>query len=296
MQAVLGALVHLMPTLPHSHLPVGYCYPSLQGPISSHKWTHTDGLIAVNSPQPPPGWLERPPRRIAVLRANGLGDFLEATPALRALGRAFPEAEVTYLCRPWMAAFLGGRYPYLHRVIPIPYYPVLDDPPAGQAVDEVAVAEFFQAMRAERLDLAIQMQGEAGSPTHSCQGSAPGTRWGSRAGVCSLWRPTSVTSTTRARCYATSSSSRSSESRGMASRMASRWTSRCCPPTRQVFRPVLSWTLDCPACGKRIMDPSYPSPSWCECQVSFVQDAPLDEVLDHVEDLLGAHIPIPDVR
>ena len=68
------------------------------------------------------------------------------------------------------------------------------------------------------------------------------------------------------------------------------------PPTRQIFRPVLSWTLDCPACGKRIMDPSYPPPTWCGCQVSFVQDAPLDEVLDHVEDLLEAHVPAPAVR
>ena len=109
--------------------------------------------------QAPPNWLERPPRRIAVLRANGLGDFLEATPALRALGRAFPRAEVTYLCRPGMAGFIQGRYPYIHRVVAIPYYPVLNDPPPGQALDEAAAREFFQAMRARRLDLAIQMQG-----------------------------------------------------------------------------------------------------------------------------------------
>jgi ADP-heptose:LPS heptosyltransferase len=48
------------------------------------------------------------------------------------------------------------------------------------------------------------------------------------------------------------------------------------PPTRRIFRPVLSWTVDCPACGQRD----------CRCQVPFVAEAPLEEVLEHAEDLL----------
>jgi ADP-heptose:LPS heptosyltransferase len=36
-------------------------------------------------------------RRIAVLRANGIGDFLVAVPALAGLRAAYPEASITIL-------------------------------------------------------------------------------------------------------------------------------------------------------------------------------------------------------
>jgi ADP-heptose:LPS heptosyltransferase len=47
--------------------------------------------------------------RIAVLPANGLGDYVFCTPALGALRAAYPAAEITLLTRPWHAAFLAGR-------------------------------------------------------------------------------------------------------------------------------------------------------------------------------------------
>jgi ADP-heptose:LPS heptosyltransferase len=50
------------------------------------------------------------------------------------------------------------------------------------------------------------------------------------------------------------------------------------PFFRSHHRPVLSWTLDCPACGQRD----------CGCRVSFVVDAPLYEVLAQTDDLLRA--------
>lgn len=100
-----------------------------------------------------------PCQRIAVLRANGLGDFLFATPALRALGKAFPDSEITYLCQPWLSPFIVGRYPYLHRILAVP-------PAQGiraSFTDEVTAArerhDFFARCRAERFDLAIQMHG-----------------------------------------------------------------------------------------------------------------------------------------
>lgn len=49
------------------------------------------------------------------------------------------------------------------------------------------------------------------------------------------------------------------------------------PFGRAQSRPVLSWTLECPACGKRS----------CRCPVSFVADATLDEVIGQVDDLLA---------
>lgn len=103
--------------------------------------------------------LSEPPRKIAVLRANGLGDFMMATPALRALGKGFPEAQITFLTLPWLRDFLTGRYPYLHRVEAIPPYPKINAPGHGSPAAAQAVDEFFARMRAERFDLAIQMHG-----------------------------------------------------------------------------------------------------------------------------------------
>ena len=48
-------------------------------------------------------------RKIAVLRANGLGDFLFALPALESLRAAFPQAEIVLLGLPWHVSFLEGR-------------------------------------------------------------------------------------------------------------------------------------------------------------------------------------------
>jgi ADP-heptose:LPS heptosyltransferase len=44
--------------------------------------------------------------RIVVLRANALGDFLLALPALEALKAAYPGASMTLLGTAWHAAFL----------------------------------------------------------------------------------------------------------------------------------------------------------------------------------------------
>lgn len=99
----------------------------------------------------------QPPRKIAILRANGLGDFLMATPALRALGKAFPDAEITYLTLPWLQSFITGRYPYLHRVEAVPLYPKIRQPADGESAEDAE--RFFARMRAERFDLAIQLHG-----------------------------------------------------------------------------------------------------------------------------------------
>src|SRR5215213_7754352 len=48
-------------------------------------------------------------RRIVVLRAGGLGDFMFALPALEALRAAFPEAEITVVGEAWQEELLAGR-------------------------------------------------------------------------------------------------------------------------------------------------------------------------------------------
>lgn len=95
-------------------------------------------------------------RRIAVLRANGIGDFVFALPALDALRAAHPSAEIVLLGLPWHERFLAGRPGPIDRVEVVPAWPgVRDDEPA----DRAAQRAFFRRMVAERFDLALQLHG-----------------------------------------------------------------------------------------------------------------------------------------
>jgi hypothetical protein len=72
-----------------------------------------------------PGLLTRlpdPPRKVALLRASRIGDFLCATPALRALRRALPEAEITMITLPLLRG-LVERSPHLDRFVAFPGFP-----------------------------------------------------------------------------------------------------------------------------------------------------------------------------
>ena len=97
-------------------------------------------------------------RKIAVLRANGLGDFVFALPALAALRSAYPEAEIVLLGQPWHARFLAGRPSPVDRVVVVPPSRGIYEP-AGAAPGPEAHPGFFDAMRRESFDLALQMHG-----------------------------------------------------------------------------------------------------------------------------------------
>ncbi len=94
--------------------------------------------------------------KIAVLRANRLGDFLFALPALEALRASYPDAEIVLLGTDWHRSLLAGRPGPVDRVVPVP--PTRGVVESGPE-DPVAVAEFAAAMRAEGFDLAVQMHG-----------------------------------------------------------------------------------------------------------------------------------------
>lgn len=93
-------------------------------------------------------------RRLGVLRANALGDFILAMPALEALRAAYPSAEVVLLGLPWHAVFLRGRPGPVDRVLPLPAFPQ-PSTPAGRTAFETA----RRAAREERFDLLVQMHG-----------------------------------------------------------------------------------------------------------------------------------------
>lgn len=88
--------------------------------------------------------------RIAVLRANSLGDLLFAVPALDALRAAYPSAEIVLLGRPWHAEFVVGRVEAVDRV------EVAPDVEGSRPADN---ADFFARMGKERFDLALQLHG-----------------------------------------------------------------------------------------------------------------------------------------
>ena len=87
--------------------------------------------------------------RIAVLRANAIGDYIFALPALDALRSAYPDAEIA-----------------------LPVLPGLREPVPGEAVGDAA--GFLDAMRAERFDLALQLHGAstAGPKARTCPARA----------------------------------------------------------------------------------------------------------------------------
>jgi len=96
-------------------------------------------------------------QKLAVLRANAIGDYLVSLPAIQALRTAYPDAELVLLSADWHADFLAGRQGPIDRCVPVPAsVGVRDDlPPSPPAT----LDRFFARMRAERFDLAVQLQG-----------------------------------------------------------------------------------------------------------------------------------------
>jgi ADP-heptose:LPS heptosyltransferase len=101
-----------------------------------------------------------------VLRANALGDFVFALPALDALRDAYPKAEITLLGRSWHAAFLTGRRGSVDRVVVVPGDESPDAAVGGRYADApwlaaspTALQTFAARMRHERFDLAVQIHG-----------------------------------------------------------------------------------------------------------------------------------------
>lgn len=95
-------------------------------------------------------------RKIAVLRANSLGDYTFSIPALDALRAAYPAAELVLLGSPWHVRTLTGRPGPVDRFLVVPPLPGVRtaEPDEPDGPDRL-LAE----VRRERFDLALQMHG-----------------------------------------------------------------------------------------------------------------------------------------
>ncbi|MGE3797413.1 MAG: glycosyltransferase family 9 protein [Thermomicrobiales bacterium] len=93
--------------------------------------------------------------KIAVFRALYLGDFICATPALRALRRHFPSAEITLIGLPWVQEALRHNR-IVDRFEPFPGFPGLHEAP----FDPQRTWQFLERMQNAHLDLALQLHGD----------------------------------------------------------------------------------------------------------------------------------------
>jgi ADP-heptose:LPS heptosyltransferase len=103
------------------------------------------------------GWIPGV-KKIAVLRALVLGDFIFSLPALEALRQAYPQAEITCITQPWAVDFVPGHARAVDRVISIRSSPHKEGD-TGFLIHPEDAAWFFPQMQAEQVDLAISMQG-----------------------------------------------------------------------------------------------------------------------------------------
>jgi lipopolysaccharide heptosyltransferase II len=94
------------------------------------------------------------PKKIVILRASRIGDFINTLPVFRAIKQHLPESHLTVITLP-MLFDLAYRCPDIDRVEAFPGYPGL----AEQLFEARRTLHFFSQMQEERFDLALQMQG-----------------------------------------------------------------------------------------------------------------------------------------
>ncbi|HEX2914946.1 MAG TPA: glycosyltransferase family 9 protein [Chloroflexia bacterium] len=99
-------------------------------------------------------------QKIAVLRANAIGDFIFTLPALHALRQAYPKAEIVLLGREWHQKFLANRPGPVDRVVAIPYEAMDGE---AKIVDPAIMQPITERLAGEKFDLALQLHGGGGN-------------------------------------------------------------------------------------------------------------------------------------
>jgi heptosyltransferase-1 len=97
-----------------------------------------------------------PARKYLILRLSSLGDIVHALPAVAALGRTYPRAEIHWIVESRHAGLLEGN-PFVHRVIPIDTHAWRKQQFAPATL--AAIARQVRDLRRQRYDVAIDFQG-----------------------------------------------------------------------------------------------------------------------------------------
>lgn len=98
-------------------------------------------------------------QKIAVLRANGIGDLIVTLPAIDALKETYPEAEIVLFGKKWQADFLTSYRTNIDRVIVLPNSFFLSKEVYIDSYDQ-EMEVFFTKMKLEKFDIAIHFHGE----------------------------------------------------------------------------------------------------------------------------------------
>jgi heptosyltransferase-1 len=96
------------------------------------------------------------PRRILVVRLGAMGDVIHALPAVTALARALPDAEIDWIIEPHWACLLQDN-PFLNVVIPFPLKVWRKQPFSPNSWG--ACRQLIAGLRADDYDLVIDLQG-----------------------------------------------------------------------------------------------------------------------------------------
>jgi ADP-heptose:LPS heptosyltransferase len=100
--------------------------------------------------------------RVLALRANGIGDFLMVLPALGAVRRTYPDAELTVVGDTWLSDLVEHRPGPWDRFLLAPAFPGLRGLPPD-AVPGPDVEGFVQEQQRHGYDIALQLHGGGGT-------------------------------------------------------------------------------------------------------------------------------------
>ncbi len=85
--------------------------------------------------------------KILVRATNWIGDAIMSIPALQAIRQRWPEAEITILARPWVAAMYGGQ-DFADRVIAL----------TARSGNPIGIERAAESLREEKFDCAVLLQ------------------------------------------------------------------------------------------------------------------------------------------